>query len=1019
MNNYVIYHCHSDFSLLDSATKFSAYIDKAKECGMKAIGFSEHGNVYNWIGKKQACDKAGLKYIHAQEFYITADIEEKIRDNYHCILIARNFEGVKELNRLSSVAFQKDGHFYYDPRITLDELVTTTDNIIITTACLGNILYSAPNDIKERFFDFLIANKKRCFLEIQHHSDKAQAEYNKRLFELHKAYDIPLIAGTDTHSLNQELVEARKILQLSKNINYDNEEGWDLVFKTYDELIEAYRLQNALPQAAYKEAIENTNMLASMVESFELDSSYKYPKIHDNAEQIFVEKINKALVQKDKDNDEYRNRVQHELETIKKNKAIDYLLLQENITSWARENGIFPGPSRGSVSGSLCAYLLGITEIDPIKYDLNFERFMNPERVSLSDIDIDYPPNRRDEVKEYVFNELGLHCCNIITYNTLAQKGAIRDVARALEIPLKEVNEICKDVENNEEKYRKVYPELFKYVDLLYGTITSVGAHASALLVSDRKLEEEIGLSSSPKANLPMSQIDMDEIDNLNYVKLDILGLDNIQLINDTCEFAGIERVNPDNLDFEDFSVWKDMAENNISIFQMESDYAGHIIRQLFSEETLSKIKKQIGYLDYLSLFAMANGAIRPAGESYRDKMAQGIVNDNGHPALNEMLADTLGHLTYQEQVLEFLHKFCGYSMGEADIVRRGFAKKEGTEKYIPEIKKGFIKTFTADYGVTAEEAERIVESFLRIIEDASNYLFSVNHSKPYSMIAFACGYLRKNYPLEYLTVLLNIKEKKQEKATKVIEYARSKKIDIKPVEFGKSKAEYFFNKEENAIYRGCASLKYLNSEVSDMLFELGTNEYETFIDLLVDIAENTCADTRQITTLIKLDYFKAFGNNKKLLSIYEEFTKGKGKYSKKHTAMTKMKRIRMLKYLESITPDEKISLREQMEFENEVLGCTQVTLDVDKKYVYVLDIDKKFAPRLECYCLANGKVQSFKVYKKTFANNPLKKGDIVYINKWDSRPKKRFENGKFYDIEGTKEWWMLSYEKRNEKFGL
>ncbi|MFA5558668.1 MAG: DNA polymerase III subunit alpha, partial [Methanofastidiosum sp.] len=1006
LTNYTIFHLHSDLSLLDSATKFEMYIEKAKEWGMKALGFSEHGSVYQWIKKKQKINEAGLKYIHGQEFYITESIKEKVRDNWHCILIARNFEGVKELNRLSSLAYQKDGHFYYDPRITLDELINTSENIIVTSACLGGILSNGTDNAKKEFLKFLIKNKHRCFLEIQHHNDKdgSQASYNKFLFELHKKCNIKLIAGTDTHNLNQDLADVRKILQTSKNIKYTDEEGWDLNFKTYDELVEAYTIQNALPKNIFLEAIENTNLLASMVEDFEIDTSYKYPKVYDNAEQIFIQKVNEGLAKKGLDNDTYKNRIKHEIEAIKKNDAIDYLLLQEKITSWCRENNILPGYSRGSVSGSLCAYLLGITEVDPIKYDLNFERFMNPDRVSLSDIDVDYPPNKRDRVKEYVFNELGLHCCDIVAYNTVAKRGAIRDVARALEIPLSTVNEICGDIDWCEDEYRQHYPELFKYVDLLLGVITSVSIHPSGSVVSDRVLEEELGLSTSGTHDLPISQVDMKVIDDVNYVKLDILGLDNIQAINDTCELVGIERLNPDNLDFNDFSIWQDIAQDNTSIFQMESDYAGHIIKQLFSEETLARIKKNIGYIDYLSLFSMANGAIRPAGESYRDQMCRGIVNDNGHPALNEFLAPTLGYCVFQEQLLEFLNKFCGYTMGMADIVRKGFAKKTGTEQYIPEIKAGFIKTMTEKHNTPPKEAERLVESFLRVIEDASDYLFSINHAKPYSMIGFACGYLRKHYPLEYLTVVLNINENNKDKTSKIIDYARNKRIEVKPIEFGKSKATYFFDKNENIIYRGCASIKYLNTAVSNELFELGKKEYENFTDLLVDIEENTSANTRQITILIKLNYFKKFGGNGKLLKIYEEFTKGKSRYDKKHKDATKTKRIEVLKQIEKDLPDEKMSLVEQMNFENDILGYIQVTFDVDKKYIYVMEVETRYAPRLTCYCLANGKIATLKIQKKLFENNPLKKGDIIFINNWKSQPQKKYENGKFYDIEGTKE---------------
>ncbi|MFA5559254.1 MAG: DNA polymerase III subunit alpha [Methanofastidiosum sp.] len=1021
LKNYTIYHLHSDLSILDSATKFEAYIEKAKQNGMTSLGFSEHGNIYQWIKKKQKCDEAGLKYIHGQEFYVTEFLEEKVRDNWHCILIARNLEGVKELNRLSSLAYQKDGHFYYDPRITLEELINTSDNIIITTACIGGILANGTDNAKSKFLAFLIKNKHRCFLEIQHHNDKdgSQASYNKFLFELHKRCGIPLIAGTDSHNLNETLADVRRILQTSKNIKYANEEGWDLNFKTYDELIEAYNIQGALPKVIILEAIENTNVLANMVEDFELDFSYKYPKIYDNAEQIFIDKVNAGLVEKGLDTNEiYKKRIEHEIEAIKKNDAIDYLLLQEKITSWCRSNNILPGYSRGSVSGSICAYLLGITEVDSIKYDLNFERFMNPDRVSLSDIDVDYPPNKRDRVKEYVFNELGLHCCDIVAYNTVAKKGAIRDVARALEIPLPTVNEICENITWTENKYRLQYPELFKYVDLLMGVITSVSIHPSGSVVSDRTLEEELGLSTSGTHDLPISQVDMKVIDDINFVKLDILGLDNIQAINDTCELVGIERLNPDNLDFNDFSIWEDIAQDNTSIFQMESDYAGHIIKQLFSKETLARIKKSIGYIDYLSLFAMANGAIRPAGESYRDQMCQGIIHDNGHPALNEMLAPTLGYLVYQEQILEFLNKFCGYTMGMADIVRRGFAKKTGTEQYIPEIKAGFIKTMGEKYNTPSAEAEKLVESFLEIIEDASDYLFSINHSKPYSMIGFACGYLRKHYPLEYLTVVLNINENNKEKTTKIIDYAaRAKNIIVRSIEFGKSKANYFFDKENNIIYRGCASIKYLNSAVANELYELSKNEYNNFIDLLVDIEEKTSANTRQIGILIKLNYFKKFGNNQKLLNLYEEFTKGKNKYSKKHKDATKTKRIEALKEIEKTLSNDKIPLIEQMNFENEILGYIQVTFDVDKRYVYIMDIDTKFAPRLECYCLNNGKIASMKIQKPTFSNKPLKRSDIIYINDCKSKPQVRYDNGKFINIEGTKEWWITSYEKKNEEF--
>ena len=250
--NYVVYHLHSDYSncttIIDSATKPKLYVDRAKELGMTALAFSEHGNVLNWYEKKEMIERAGMKYIHGVEAYITEYIGtnelgeiDRIRDNYHCVLLAKNEKGFREINKLVSIANnRKDGHFYYVPRITMDEFLNISENVIVTTACLGGCLWSGNESTKRRYINYLIKNRDRCFLEIQHHNVPDQIEYNKQLYELSKKYALKLVAGTDTHSLNNELAEAREVLQKSKNIRFENETGWDLTFKSYDELVEAF-----------------------------------------------------------------------------------------------------------------------------------------------------------------------------------------------------------------------------------------------------------------------------------------------------------------------------------------------------------------------------------------------------------------------------------------------------------------------------------------------------------------------------------------------------------------------------------------------------------------------------------------------------------------------------------------------------------------------------------------------------------------------------------------------------------
>lgn len=347
---------------------------------MEAMAFSEHGSVMEWYHKKTAIEAAGMKYIHAIECYLTSTIEEKIRDNMHCVLIAKNYDGFLELNHLVSDSFnRKDNHFYYVPRISFDELFHTSSNIMVTSACVGGVFGKGSDEVQSRFLDFMSNNKDRCFLEIGHHMDDKQFTYNRRLLEMHNETGIPLIAGTDTHVLNEEHELGRSILQKSKNIYFSDEEKWDLKFKTYDELVYAYRQQGSLPEKIFLEAIDNTNMMASMVEPFVLDKGTKYPHIYDEPEKTFREKIEAAIENhpyalKNHSREELMSRVEEEFEVYKKTESIDFMLLQTYLREWEASQGIQCGYGRGSVSGSMIAYLLGVTQMDSMRLGLNFFR---------------------------------------------------------------------------------------------------------------------------------------------------------------------------------------------------------------------------------------------------------------------------------------------------------------------------------------------------------------------------------------------------------------------------------------------------------------------------------------------------------------------------------------------------------------------------------------------------------------------------------------------------------------------
>ena len=516
---------------------------------------------------------------------------------------------------------------------------------------------------------------------------------------------------------------------------------------------------------------------------------------------------------------------------------------------------------------------------------------------------------------------------------------------------------------------------------------------------------------------------------------MDILGLDNIGLIYKTCDAAGIPFATPDNIPPDDIDVWNSIKEDTTMIFQWESQSATAYLKQLFSNETITKIREINPNFSYIDLLSIGNGAIRPAGESYRDRLAQGICQDNGHKALNDFLAPTLGFLVYQEQVIEFLHLFCGYSMGQADIVRRGFAKKTGTEKFIPKIKEGFQKTMYDNYNVDYETSDKLIVNFIKVIEDASSYLFSKNHSDPYSWIGYICGYLRYHYPLEFITTALNIFEGKEEKSLAIIDYAKRQGIKIKPIKFRHSTAQYSFDKENNQIFKGISSIKYMNVTIADELYALRNNEYSTFIDLLYDIDNKTSADSRQLKILIELDFFEEFGDTNYLLhlmQLYKQFgnivqiKKEKlvdlnidfevaRQYSKKETdkMFTGLEPKNLLKYLAKQQKIRRRTLKEKINSQIEHLGYVDIAENRYRKMLVVMSVDTKYAPKLQMHSLKSGTMVECKIDRRTFNKCKLEKGDIIRVVGQTKKPKsKRMADGTYEHIPNTSEVWITAYEK-------
>ncbi|AWG44165.1 hypothetical protein BEH_07870 [Priestia filamentosa] len=994
MGNYTLFHLHSMLSnatTIDSASHYEEYIKLAKKHNMKALAFSEHGGVFEWIKKKQAMNKEGIKYIHGQEFYLTTTLEEKLKETYHIGLYAKNWEGVKELNKLSSIAYKKStNHYYYKPRISLEELFQTSKNIIVTTACLGSILWQRRNElgIINKFMDWAVNNKDRVFLEIQYHNDVEQIEYNQLLHKWSQRYGLRLIAGTDTHSSSEYKAECRSILQKAKNMSYGHEDAYDLTFKTYEELIDKFKEQDSLPEEVYMEAIENTNVFADMIEDFELDTSFKYPKIYENDEEEFKSTLAKKYKQKvqdgiiDDSKGEYKKGIAEELRAFKKLGMLSFMTFMSELTTWCWDNNIPIGYNRGSVGGSVIAYIMDIIDLDPVKWNTVFSRFCNEDRVSLGDIDIDFDPNDRGKVFEYIINRFeNKQTAYIITFNTVADKGTIDEIGRALKIPLSEVSVIKKDYDSDPDKARETYPHVFKYFDGIKGTITSKGMHPAGIVASPITLDDSIGFIYDE--DKPIVQCGMKAIDSLNYVKFDILGLKNIGVIKKTFEYLNKRYMKSHEIDWNDSDVWRDMINSPVAIFQFEGNYAF---------EMLQRFKPQA-----INDMSIVNAALRPSGASYRDKLMAKEFHNNPSEQIDELLKDNMGYLIFQEDTIKFLTDICGFSGAEADNVRRAIGKKdmEKLQEALPLILDGYCSKSDKSRDIAEQEAKE----FIQIISDSSDYQFGYNHSTGYSMVGYTCAMLRYYYPLEFTTSFLN-QAANDDDIKNGAELAKMKGIKILPPKYGFSKGEYFFDREDNAIYKGIGSIKFLNEDVGNKLYELSkTKKHDTFSDLLYDIQHNSIANFKQIKILATLNFFSEFGGNQKLLNIIDKYeARLKNRDLKEGT---KVKRLEEINTYEKEINNDKVGIKEQIRAEIDYYGYEVTIIEKSPESVYIVTgIDTKYAPKIRLYNLHSGEVLNLKCSKAEMKKNMFGQYSIIQVKQTVNKKKKRPVNGKWVEID-------------------
>ena len=700
-------------------TKFSDYVDFAAELGQTAIASTEHGKPMQWVRKKMYCESKGIKFIHGVECYLTRTLNEKARDNYHTVLLAKNHDGAVELNRAISVAAQPD-HFYYAPRMTFDEFLHLSNNIIALSACVASPLNNlAPDD---PYFEKLL--RRYDYLEIQPHDADDQKAFNIQLASLARTYGKPLVATTDVHSLNQYKAECRSILIWDKHgKGYENSDGYDLTYKSYDQMVNAFRIQDCLPESVWMEAIENTDVIADSIEDWKIDTSLKYPILYgsreedermlgETVEKKLQDKLDTGVIPKEQEQ-AFRDAIAEEMRVFHKVQMAGFMLSEAETISWAKDQGYSVGPGRGSVCGSRVAYVTDITDVNPETWHTVFSRFCNEDRVEVGDIDVDVVDSERPYYFAHVIERFGvLKTARVPTFGTLQGKAAIKSICRAFknqgkaEYTPEYAEKIIADVEADIESAKKKYPEVMKYYDGLMDIKISQSVHAAGIVISPVTLNDNYGVFEKDGDQVMM--IDMDEIHDVGLVKYDFLILRNVTIIRDAYAMIGKPFPKMHEIDWNDQNVWKDMLSSPTGIFQMESPFAFSLLKK-FEPHSIFDM-------------SLVTAAVRPSGTSYRDDLMKHIVHHNPSPMIDELLKDNLGYLVYQEDTIRFLQQVCGLSGSQADNVRRAIGRKQvdRLQAALPLILEGYCSKSSSPRA----QAEQEATEFLKVIEDSSNYQF-------------------------------------------------------------------------------------------------------------------------------------------------------------------------------------------------------------------------------------------------------------------------------------------------------
>ena len=891
--NFTHLHVHTEYSLLDGSNKIKEYVDRVKALGMDSAAITDHGVMYGVIDFYRAARAAGINPILGCEVYVAPgsrfDREVGSGDDryYHLVLLAENNQGYSNLMKIVSKGFVEG--FYYKPRVDLSLLEKYHEGIIALSACLaGEVarfltrgMYEDAKKAALRYQD--IFGKGNFFLELQDHGIPEQQNVNQQLLKMHRETGIELVATNDVHYTLAEDAQPHDVLlclQTGKKLADEDRmryEGGQYYVKSPEEM------ERLFPYAP--EALENTHKIAQRCHVEIEFGVTKLPKFDVPEGYTSWEYLNelcfKGLEERYQPvTEELKERLNYELSTIRNMGYVDYFLIVWDFIKYARDHDIMVGPGRGSAAGSLVAYTLGITQLDPIRYDLLFERFLNPERVSMPDIDVDFCFERRQEVIDYVRRKYGDDCVvQIVTFGTLAARGVIRDVGRVMDLPYAQVDTIAKMIPQElnitidkalqmNPEFKKAYEEQKEIHDLidtakrLEGLPRHTSMHAAGVVISQKDVSEYVPLSRASDGSI-VTQFTMTTLEELGLLKMDFLGLRTLTVIQNAVHLieqdAGV-KLDMQHIDYNDKKVLDSLGTGRSDgVFQLESAGMKNFMKEL-KPQSLEDVIAGIslyrpGPMDFIPQYI--RGKNRPDTIKY------------DCPQLESILKPTYGCIVYQEQVMQIVRNLAGYTLGRSDLVRRAMSKKKAAvmekerQNFVYGNEEEGVPGCIAN-GISEQTANKIYDDMI----DFAKYAFNKSHAAAYAVVSYQTAFLKYYYPVEFMAALMTSVIEMPTKVAEYIQVCRQMNIKILPPDV--NRGAYGFSVDNGAIRYGLSAIKSVGRPVINALVEEreANGEYRSLKDFIERLTGTV--NKRAIENFIKAGALDCLeGNRRQKMLVY------------------------------------------------------------------------------------------------------------------------------------------------------